>query len=187
MDKALSTEEVSCIAGGNVTMIPYTDVHLYNDINDLFATDKVLINYLSKKNFGHWVGLHKKDNVITFFDSYGDIPDDQIQFIPKKYRIESMQDFPYLIKLMKKWKDEKPGREIHFNDEQFQRYSEKIQTCGRWVGLFLRYANDYLIEDFIHIMNEVKDESIKKLGLRGIQKDLFFDELVTRVTDDLLK
>lgn len=187
MDKALSNDEVSRIAGSVLTMIPYSDIHMYNNIDDLFATDKVLINYLSKDNFGHWVGLYKNNDTITFFDSYGDIPDDQIQFIPLKYRIESNQDFPFLINLMKKWKDAKPGREIHFNDEQLQRYSNKIQTCGRWVGFYLRYADEYTIEELLDILNETKDELIKKLGLRGVNKDLVLDRMITKFTDQFLE
>jgi hypothetical protein len=185
MDISLNNEQVAEIAGKNVTMIPYTDIHFYENIEDLFASDYVLINYLTKKNYGHWVGLHKSKNRISFFDSYGRIPDDQLEYIPIKYRIESNQDYPYLVKLMKKWVDEDPKRSIHYNNEQFQRYSSKIATCGRWVGFYLRYSDDTTIEQFQKMMNSVKNKETKNMV--SLEKDMFFDRLIVKLTDPYLE
>lgn len=198
MDYSLNNEEVANIAGKQVTMIPYTDIHLYNDLEDLFATNCVLLNYLSKKNYGHWVGLymdapsrhrHIDDlgkTTVTFFDSYGRLPDDQLEFIPMKYRIESNQDYPYLVRLIKKWVDEDPRREVHYNDEQFQRYSGKITTCGRWVGFFLRYADSSTVEEFQKNFNDAKDKHFKRNPANSLTKDMFFDRLIVKLTDPYL-
>lgn len=184
MDISLNNEQVASIAGKNITMVPYTDIHYYDRIEDLFATDCVLINYLSKKNYGHWVGICIQDSRITFFDSYGKIPDEQLDYIPMKYRIESNQDYPYLVKLMKKWVEEDPKRSIHYNNEQFQRYSSKITTCGRWVGFFFRYSDDVTIEQFQKMMNSVKNKETKNMV--SLEKDMFFDNLIVKLTNPYL-
>lgn len=195
MDYSLDNEQVANIAGKQVTMIPYTDIHLYQDLEDLFATNYVLLNYLSKKNYGHWVGLHldAQDGAcrLTFFDSYGKLPDDQLEYIPIKYRIESNQDYPYLVRLMKKWVDggDKIGvhRSVHYNNEQFQRYSGKITTCGRWVGYFLRYADQMTVEEFEKQFNDIKNDYLSRCGPASpLDKDLFFDKLIVKLTNPLM-
>jgi len=183
MDISLDNEQVAIVSGKPVTLIPYTDIHMYSNLEDIFATNYVLLNYLSSTNYGHWIGLHKKNNVVTYFDSYGKLPDEQLEYIPMKYRVESDQEFPYLVILMNKWLDEDNRRQVHYNSEQFQRYSSLINTCGRWVGLYLRYSDDYTIEKFEKIMNDMRDKYIRENGLKGLDRDLLFDKLVVNMTD----
>lgn len=190
MNYSLNNEDVANIAGKEITMIPYTDVHYYTNIDDLFATDYVLLNYLSSKDYGHWVGLHKKvkggKEIISFFDSYGKLPDDQLEYIPIKYRAESNQDYPYLVELLKKWVDESKKRSIHYNEEQFQKYSSKICTCGRWVGYFFRYADEG-IEKFEKNFIKARDEYFKMFSPKGIDREMFFDRLIVSLTDDFIR
>lgn len=186
MDYSLNNEDVAKISGYPITMIPYTDVCMYNEIEDLFATDRVLLNYLSTKNYGHWVGLYKKGNKISFFDSYGRLPDSQLEYIPLKYRVESNQDYPYLVALLKKWVDENPKRSIHYNDEQFQRYSSKITTCGRWVGFYFRFADDESIEKFEKKFEDIRDEYFKNNRVKALDRDMFFDRLIVNLTEPYL-
>lgn len=186
MDYSLNNEEVASIAGRDITMIPYTDICMYNDISDLFATECVLLNYQSSNNYGHWVGLFKKRNKIYFFDSYGKMPDEQLEYIPVKYRIESNQDYPYLVELLKRWMEAKSGRSIHYNSEQFQRYSGRIRTCGRWVGYFFRFAENTSIEQFEEDFNEVRDNYFQVKKPKSIDRDMFFDRLIVKLTNELL-
>lgn len=186
MDHSLNNEEVAKIAGREITMIPYTDIHLYENLDDLFATDCVLLNYLSTKNYGHWVGLHRKKNKISFFDSYGRMPDSQLEFIPFKYRIESNQDYPYLVKLMKKWVDTDPKRSVHYNSEQLQKYSSRITKCGRWVGYYFHFSDTTTIEKFESNFIEVRDKFFRDFKPKNIERELFFDKLIVKLTDELL-
>lgn len=181
MDLALNVRDIAEISGKDITMIPYTDMHLYKSIKDVFATNYVVLNYLTSKNYGHWVCMCKQGNKITFFDSYGKLPDDQLEFIPIKYRIESNQDYPYLVALLKKWSDK--GGEVHYNSEQFQKYSSMITTCGRWVGYFLRYCDSVSVEDFEHKMESARNAMIRG-GLLKDRKDIdmFYDKLIVDLT-----
>lgn len=182
MDYPLNNEEVAKIAGKPITMIPYTDIHYYDDIDDLFATDHVLLNYLTTSDFGHWVGLRKDKNKITFFDSYGKMPDDQLEYIPMKFRIESNQDYPYLVELLKKWVDSNKKHSVHYCNEQLQRYSSRIQTCGRWVGLFFKY--DMPIEKFEKTLLTFRDRYAKANKLSTSDKNLLLDRLSVLLTDE---
>lgn len=168
MDKSLSNIDIAnLIAPKKMTLIPNSEVKLYNNIKELFATPYVVLCYLTRKNYGHWVGLYynKKHNRISFFDSYGQVPDDQIDSIPVKFRAESNQEFPYLLNLLSKY-----DGEVHYNNKKLQKYGPDINTCGRWVAIFFQYCDKIPIEEFTDIF-----DSIKKLGI-----DL--DQLVTWMT-----
>lgn len=191
MDRALDNNEVAKIAGRKITMVLNTDMNAYDTLEKLFVTDCVLLNYLVQKDFGHWVGLHydRDKEVITFFDSYGKLPDKALSYIPMKYRIESNQEYPYLSKLMINWLDADPRkrRKISYNDDQLQRYSSKIQTCGRWVGLWFRYCNQLTVEAFENMMEGHRDRYFSEYAVKGIERDLFMDRLVVRLTDAFLE
>jgi hypothetical protein len=186
MNKALNNEEVGKIAGKVITMVLNSDMCNYEKLEDLFATECVLINYLVEKNFGHWVGLYMDDfGNITFFDSYGKMIDVAREYIPMKYRVESNQDYPYLSKLILDYMD-RTKKSVSYNDEQFQRYSERIQTCGRWVGLYFRYCSDLDVESFENMINNIRDEAIVERNLRGVDRDLLLDRTVVEITDKFL-
>lgn len=188
MNHSLNNEEVAKISGKCITMIPYIDICMYSNIEDIFATNYVLINYLSSDTYGHWVGLHLSEcgDTISFFDSYGKLPDSQLEYIPIKYRIESNQDYPYLVSLMDKWINEDASRSIHYNNEQFQKYSSKITTCGRWVGYYLRFSDSCTIEEFEDIFNEMRDKYFLTHKPKSIDRDMFFDNLIVYLTNSLL-
>ena len=189
MDRALDNSEVAKIAGRRITMVLNSDMSAYDSLEKLFATECVLLNYLTQKDFGHWVGLHynRDREVVTFFDSYGKLPDKALSYIPMKYRIESNQDYPHLSKLLIEWLEKRKGRVVKYNDEQFQRYSTNIQTCGRWVGLWFRYCRQLTVERFEKMLNGHRDKYLAVHHLKGVDRDLYFDRLVVELTDKFLE
>lgn len=173
MDKSLSTYEIAEIANKQITMIPSTDVSYYSDIVDMFATPYVVLNYLSSENYGHWVcmylrknGENRKDWEISYFDSYGDKPDIPMEYIPYEYRVESNQQFPYLLQLMI---DSKIP--INYNNHKLQEYSPTIATCGRWVGYYLRNCENTTIDEFGEYFS-----NLKKLHFN-------LDKIITTITN----
>lgn len=187
MDIPLDNNQVSKIAGKTITLVLNSDMEKYEKILDLFASDYVLINYLIDESYGHWVGLHldRDNNKITYFDSYGKLPDEARLYIPMKYRIESNQYYPHLARLMEKWIKEDGGT-VHYNDEQLQRYSKNIQTCGRWVGYFFRCCDDVTVEEFEESFIDNAFEYIIENNIKGIEKDLILDKAIVDITDNFL-
>src|SRR5204863_8312122 len=66
---------------------------------------------------------------IEHFDSYGYKPDEEFEFIPKKFRYKSHQDHKYLLSLLAN-----SDEQINYSDYNFQD-DLPIATCGRWVIL----------------------------------------------------
>lgn len=186
MEVPLNNDQVQRISGKILTLIPNTDMSNYSNILDLFATNYVLINYLINENYGHWVGLHldKNNSKITYFDSYGKMPDEARKYIPMKYRVESNQEYPHLLKLMDDWTSK--GGEVHYNNEQLQMYSKDIQTCGRWVGYYFRWCDEVTVEEFEEIFRNNALDKIEEENLKGLSRELVMDESIVDLTNKFL-
>ncbi|RTL06739.1 hypothetical protein EKK58_04355 [Candidatus Dependentiae bacterium] len=83
--------------------------------NDELKKNHYCIIFLKPKNtnIGHWVIMFKNDkNEIYFFDSYGNNPLN----LSKKLYDFLLKYYPNTI----------------YNSVQYQKYSSKVATCGRW-------------------------------------------------------
>lgn len=147
MDKYLSNIDVQNIVGHKIGNIIYNEMPKVKNVDDLFINDCCLILYNWGKEgnaiLGHWCCLrrNKKGNktIINFFDSYGDFIDDQLDNIPIKH-------IPNLSKLLYEFSIRK-NCYVEFSNRKLQKNDEKIATCGRWCGLFMKYKN-IDIDDF---------------------------------------
>ena len=71
MNLALSPDQVQKIAGQKISMVKYSSLHQFSNIDELFkkgTTDCLLILYETSMNNGHWTGLIKRPDKIYFFD-----------------------------------------------------------------------------------------------------------------------
>jgi len=103
---------------------------------------RIIIHYQTGHNGlylnGHWTGLFidKKNKVVYFLDPLGEYPDDALLHIKPGYRFITEQDDRdinnFLDNLLRK------GYKIFYNHINLQEQKEGINTCGRWVGDFLR-------------------------------------------------
>lgn len=125
-------------------LIPQTNVLRYEDLEDYNTIESalgdnnslVLLYPTMSNSIGHWCCLfiNPRDQKLYFFDSYGIIPDDQLEFRTKEYlsRSEFNDGFDpdlyrYLTKLLYKTK-----REVDYNPYHFQSDDPDITTCGYW-------------------------------------------------------
>jgi hypothetical protein len=127
----------------------YTDLAKANSLDECFIVSGELnkdspkygkdvgacaLLYMTKQNFGHWVCFFRDpsdpDGTIQFFDSYGLMPDDELQFVPAHFRKQSDQDIPHLTWLFKYSKYKK----FIYNMDKLQRVFSDVNTCGRWVA-----------------------------------------------------
>ena len=67
-----------------------------------------------------------KNNTLEFFDSYEMEPDDELDYVSKKYRVVLHEDKSYLSKLLYECQ-----YNIDYNEYKFQKIGEHIKTCRR--------------------------------------------------------
>jgi hypothetical protein len=122
-----------------------SDIPIINDkFKDYPFDDKFcIILYLTGERVGHWTCLSLNQDGINFLDSYGDVIDDQLQFVDSSI---IGQNKKYLIKILAKSK-----LPLYYNDIQLQKYSNDIATCGKYCALYLKF-NYMLIDDFMKVL-----------------------------------
>jgi hypothetical protein len=125
----LSNFDIQEKLGDNIKIIMYPDLKYYNNLDELLNPyGAFVILYLAKENFGHWCCVIRIDNqTIEFFDPYGTFPDDELKYIPEHFRNKSGQYYPLLTWLLYNSRYPK----LTYNEYQFQKKSDTIQTCGR--------------------------------------------------------
>ena len=106
-----------------------------------FDNNFILINYLSSPNFGHWTCLYRIDNIYYFFDSYGEMIDEQLKYIPKDFRISSDQTRARIAEMIVNAMDDNPDIEIHYNNVKLQGNSPDSMVCGRYCAYMLKHSN----------------------------------------------
>lgn len=130
----INSDDLKSILGQDLRIIKFQELKNYSSIYQLlpktkdyvviFFTDEIKNNV----NIGHWTCLMRYKNTFEFFDSYGLEEEDELKFISNKKRIEYGEEIDYLHNLLSKVK--------HTNNKyDYQKWDDKITTCGRWVIL----------------------------------------------------
>lgn len=159
MDKALSESELLNLFDGKIKIVDYKELQTYNNLeNLLYPYNKVIILYNTAPYYGHWCTFWKYNNTIQFFDSYGVFPDDQIKYA-KKNMPNLYNEMPHLVYLLYKY-----DCPTFYNEFQFQKKANNINTCGRWV--YYRLLNYELDEyEFYNLFKNIKDKDKKIVEL----------------------
>lgn len=170
--ESLSDNDIKSILP-DVKIISHQELKNYKLIDELLPNkkDMVIIIYETKPNYGHWTMISRYDNVIEYFDSYGNPVDEPIKWINKEYK-NTIDKTPYLTKLLK---DASNKYDIIYNSKDFQNNKNlKISTCGRhciFRGHTIIQDNQQL-SDYIKMMNELKN-------VTGFN----YDEIVSSIVD----
>ena len=165
----LSNEDINIMLNGT-KIFKYPDLEDMNSIDEIFDDQgRAVMLFLTKdENTGHWISLHKKENIIYYFDPYGYDVDEEKEFIPD-YKLEELnQEQPFLMDLFKKSK-----YKVYSNQYEFQnRNAKNVNTCGRHCVVRLIYKNldldDYF--DMIKSSGYTPDNFVSKLTYKIIQK-----------------
>lgn len=130
--KALSDSELIKLVDGKAKVVTYDKLYQYHNIDELLEPyGAVFLLYLFKPRYGHWTAVIKRNhNTIEYFDSYGQVPDEVLDYIPISFRKKTHQDYPYLSRLL--WKS---PYNIEYNEHHFQKHKPDIKTCGRFAAL----------------------------------------------------
>ncbi len=127
----LSSDDIERMLKGKTRIISYKQLMKKNNINQVIEPfGSAVILYEIKDNFGHWICLIKRGDIIEQFDPYGYKPDNQRKFIPKAYKQMYYPD-KHLVKLLLN-----SGYKIRYNHFELQdRNNHNMSTCGRWCVL----------------------------------------------------
>jgi hypothetical protein len=190
-DRYLTVEDISHIADKPFNVVKFGDLKKYKNLDDLFEVNTmgmqyvpvndVLILYELQKNSGHWCVLkrilskgYSEYYDYYFLDPYGEIIDSQRKHINTKFRINSGQDTPNILRMLdsQNANGHTGVREIHYNNVKLQKPG--FSTCGRYAGLFIRF--DEPVEVFA-----------KRLKAFAKSKKISVDQAVIDLTANLLQ
>lgn len=117
---------------------PDLSVWMYKDLarQNKLPRLPIAVLYETQPGYGHWVGIVPTPEGIEHFDSYGLLPDAELQFVPKRYRKMFAATAPHLVRLL-----QGTGLPINYNEYRLQSRKNEIATCGRWVVARCRNRN----------------------------------------------
>ena len=159
----LSNEDINIMLNGT-KIFKYPDLEDMNSIDEIFDDQgRAVMLFLTKdENTGHWISLHKKENIIYYFDPYGYDVDEEKEFIPD-YKLEELnQEQPFLMDLFKKSK--------------YKVYSNQYAFQNRKGPVHLDICNDVFATEF-----EVNENEFLNMGKFefSLQKTRFiFNEMI---------
>jgi len=156
---SLSESDIKTMLNGQCNVLTYPELVNYDNINDAMGPHGALILlYMTKQNYGHWVCAFKRNNnAIEFFDSYGFFPDDELKLIPEYFRKVSNQLYPHLTYLLLKSKNK-----IEYNNVQLQKLKKDVNTCGRWCIVRIMLRN-LTINEFVRKFQDNGDFKVTDL------------------------
>lgn len=151
------TDEIVKLCEGKVKILRYQDLKNAKNIDEVLKPwGSTIILVETKHNYGHWIALlkykdkHSGKNIVEHFDSYGIIPDDELEFVPNEMKGELGADRRYLTSLLAKC----PYKVI-YNNVQLQKFDKGVSTCGRWCGLRVKFK-DVPLDKFVSCFKNAK-------------------------------
>jgi hypothetical protein len=134
-------------------IIMYNQLPNYNSIEELLPHDRshFVLLYQDSPNSGHWTCCLRQKNTVEFFDSYGNYPDKDLNWVLPEKRHDLGIDGKYLSSLLNKTK-----MKVIYNTEPYQASGRQFATCGRHVVFRLMNVDKGLLKYHKHIRSEMK-------------------------------
>jgi hypothetical protein len=169
---ALSESQLQEFTRLHVPIKTYDELNK-NNIGKLLdnPSHALMVLYLQKQNFGHWVLLIDHGDYVEYFDSYGGYPDKPLTWLTEAKNDELGQENPLILQKIAQGLEKKP---VYYNPFKLQ--NDDSNTCGRHA--LVRYRNKNLD---IGQYKQALDKAKKELGLTN------YDQLVTWLTRDIRK
>jgi hypothetical protein len=145
MNEMLSGGDIKTLLNQQVKIVRFSDLYKYKSLIELLPKkNSFVVIFLETENYyrGHWVALMRYNNYFEFFDSYGLTEQQDYSLVPNKTK-EDLNEKDYLKILFK-------GYNVVQNKKDFQKWSDKIDTCGRWVVIRIYlFLQGYDLKEFI--------------------------------------
>lgn len=154
---ALSNSDINEILEPDTKIISYPEFGNMSHIDEAF--DKlgrcVFLFLTESPTSGHWLTMFRRQNSIYYFDSYGEKPEAQREWISEEQLEALGEEEPYLKKLLMD-----SHYKVYWNTHQYQKERQDYNSCGRWCTARL-ICKDM---DDVQFYNVVKD-GMKEYGV----------------------
>jgi hypothetical protein len=120
-----------------IKIMIYSKLNDINNILDILPSNLCVCFILlqTSENSGHWTCLVRNDTNIYYFDSYGIKYDGELSKIAKNVQYLLHENTKALTRLITTIPS---NFNFQYNKIQFQEYSPKVNTCGKWCYIFTR-------------------------------------------------
>lgn len=127
---SLTDKDIQTLLEPDTTILTYPQFADFDNILDCFDSEGrcVFLFLTTSENAGHWLCMFLRKNHIEYFDSYGQAPEAQRQWLTKERLEELGEGERYLYRLL-----EKSGIPVYYNKVKYQKDKEDYNSCGRWV------------------------------------------------------
>jgi hypothetical protein len=170
MDEMLSGTDIKDLLEQDVKIIRFSELKKYNSLKELLPNrNSFIIIFWETESYykGHWTALMRYNNSFEFFDSYGLTEQEDYSLIPERTK-EELNEKDYLKFLFK-------GHVVIQNKKDFQQWSNKVNTCGRFVVIRIYlFLNGYDLKKFTKQI----DNLMKLYGFKN------YDSLAVYFTED---
>lgn len=138
----LPTSDKYILSKIKTNIIIYPELRRYRNIDDLFVDDSFIVLYENTAgNIGHWVCVIRRKKILSYFDSYGRLPD------PPEYL---KGEYPHLSRLLYN-----SPYNLEYNEYDYQRAG--VSTCGHHV--IVRVLFKYRpLQEYQKFMSQFKDD-----------------------------
>lgn len=157
---ALSNDDINAILDPDTKIFPYPKFCTMEHIDEAFdRLGRCVFLFLTEnESTGHWLCMFKRgNNTIEYFDSYGEKPDAQRQWLSEEQLEDLGEEEPCLTNLLRASR-----YKVYYNTVPYQKDKNDINSCGRWCVARL------ICKDFSNLQfhNLVKDQ-MKQEGLNS--------------------
>jgi hypothetical protein len=148
---SLSNDDIQKILEPDTKILTYPDFCHMRHIDQAFdKLGRCIFLFLTEgPNVGHWITMFKRprENAIEYFDSYGQKPEAQRDWLTEEKLHELGESEPCLWNLLKKSK-----YKVFYNTVPYQSDRNAINTCGRW-GVARLICKDLSNKDFYTLID----------------------------------
>jgi hypothetical protein len=138
MEERLKEIRAYALSNGDINEIlePDTKIIIYPEFGGMQSIDEafdslgrcVFLFLTTSESSGHWLTMFKRgDNTIEYFDSYGEKPEAQREWLTEEMLEDLGQSEPYLMNLLKA-----SGYKVYYNTVRYQKVKDDYNSCGRW-------------------------------------------------------
>lgn len=176
IDYSLSDDDIRKFFNGKIKVVKYSEIKHMKDIKELLEPYQrcIILFEINGLNNGHWTLLQQCYDLvqdkpyILFMDSYGYIPENEINVIDKNFKKISEQEHGFLFKLF-----DKQPQEIRYNQYHLQKLAPGVNTCGKYCcvkGLYPFMSEN----EFAKLLNSTfmnRDDLISKIFIHLYNKN----------------
>lgn len=152
---ALSNQDIQDILEPDTKIWVYPDFATMSSIDDAFdSLGRCVFLFLTvSPSVGHWLCMFKRgNNIIEYFDSYGEKPEAQRKWISEDTLEELGEEEPYLMNLLRA-----SSYKVFWNTHAYQKDKQDYNTCGRWVVARLLCKDKSNLEFFNFVKSGMKE------------------------------